>query len=262
MVTKDYYNILGVDKKASQEDIKKAYRKLALKYHPDKTNGDAKLEDKFKEISEAYEVLGDEKKRHDYDNPMGNVFDSFFNFDPFGAGVNPFGSRNRRQDPYMPRKGSDLKINLFVPFGKLLIGGEEDIKLSFDSPCQDCNGTGACKTKTCEDCNGSGSLHKTLKHGSTVVMRTVPCMTCGGKGSQVIEACEKCSGSGSTRVNDKVIKIKIPEATKDGTVFRLSGQGPLGLNGGPRGNVFVAVKAEKPKLDSLSEEERSILSKL
>ena len=260
MMSKDYYTVLGVGRDASADEIKKVYRKLALKYHPDKNPDNKEAEDKFKEISEAYEVLGNAEKRKAYDNPS----DPFNIFDAFGAGFDFFGGRRGHQapDPNAPRPGQMLRVDCGIAFGTLLVGGTESITVSYDSPCQVCNGTGAEEFKTCSSCNGAGMMTESFNQGPARFMRTVPCRACQGSGRFVVKPCTSCSGSGREFISDKVLNIVIPPATKDGTTLRLAGQGPFGLNGGPRGDILVRVNSAAPRLDRFSDDEKELLKNL
>lgn len=264
MTTKDYYGILGVSKDVSADDLKKSYRKLALKYHPDKNSGNKEAEEKFKEISEAYEILSDKDKRAAYDNPgLDNIFSGFGGFGGFGGtGFNPFGFRSHTPpDTTSPRSGQTLRVGISVTFGTLLVGGVENITVSYDSPCQACSGTGASKFDTCSICNGSGMITEQFAQGNARFMRSVPCNVCMGSGRIIVEKCSVCGGKGNEVVSDKTLNISIPPATKDGTVLRLVGQGPLGINGGPNGDILVKVQAQAPRLDRFSDEEKELLLK-
>lgn len=259
MMSKDYYKVLGVSREASAEDLKKSYRKLAVKYHPDKNPGDAEAEEKFKEISEAYDILGDKNKREAYDNPdpLGGIFSGF------GGGFNPFGFKSQPpQDAHSPRPGQILRVGLSVSFGTLLVGGVEDITISYDSPCQKCGGTGAEESSVCQTCQGSGMSTERFTQGSAHFSRTSPCRDCRGTGRVIVKECAVCGGNGREFVEDKRLSIRIPPATKDGTILRLAGQGPAGLNGGPNGDILVKVEAQSPRLDKFSDKEREMLSKL
>lgn len=259
MTTKDYYKILGVSKEVSADDLKKSYRKLALRYHPDKNPGDKEAEEKFKEISEAYDVLSNKDKRAAYDNPgLDGLFSGFGGF----GGFNPFGFRSHTQpDTTSPRPGQTLRVDISVTFGTLLVGGVENITVSYDSPCQVCNGTGASKLDTCSACNGAGMVTEQFVQGNTRFMRSVPCNTCGGGGHMVIEKCSTCDGKGKETIPDKTLNIYIPPATKDGAILRLAGQGPLGVNGGPNGDILVKVQSQAPRLDRFSDEEKEMFLK-
>lgn len=257
MNSKDYYSILGVNRDASQEDIKKAYRKLAMKYHPDKTNGDKDSEVKFKDASEAYEVLGNTQKRNEYDNPnpFGGMFDPFSMFG-FGA--------NRQNKPTGPRplKGKDLKMVVEVGFGELLFGTEKTITVSYDEPCSECSGSGGSAFEVCDSCQGSGVHTHIQEQGNMRMMNTVVCNGCNGKGKKVTKSCESCEGSGNQTISDREIKIDIPSKTRDGSVLRMPEQGGKGLHGGPPGDVMIKVTLRWPEVDDLSEKARSVLNEI
>lgn len=262
-MTKDYYAILGVSKEISAEDLKKAYRKLAIKYHPDKNPDNKEAEDRFKEISEAYDVLGDKDKRNAYDNP--NLTDDLFShFNPFGgSGFNPFGFRAQTpEDINSPRVGQTLRVELSVPFGKLLVGGVETITLSYESPCQVCKGIGSEEFDTCSVCQGAGMIIEKLSQGNAQYVRRIPCTECSGSGRIITKNCSSCNGSGKTFTSDKVLNVSIPPATKDGAVLRLSNQGPSGLNGGPNGDILIKTTAQAPKLNLFSDQEKELLKRL
>lgn len=254
---KDYYTILGVSKEASGIDIKKAYRKLAMKYHPDKTNGDKKAEIKFKEISEAYEILGNEQKRSEYDNPnpFGNTFDPFSMFN--------FGRRNstRMRRP-APSKGKDIRIAIEVGFGKLLFGSKEIINISYDGPCSSCSGTGGTDFTVCESCHGEGVHVHIQEQGHMKMMNTVRCNDCNGMGRKITKKCDDCKGSGTVSVDNRPIEIKIKPKTRDGSILKLQGKGVGGLNGGPPGDILVKISLKWPKDDELSKEDKDVLYKI
>lgn len=259
-MSKNYYEILGVTKEASKEELKKAYRKLAVKYHPDKNQGDKAAEDRFKEISEAYDVLSDSNKRAEYDNPS-----PFGGRDPFGpfAQRSPFGFNfNMRPKQEGPRNGPDLRMSLWVKMSKLILGGEETFDVSYESACKECNGQGATEFDVCEVCGGQGSIIQQKQMGPMTTMTQTPCTACNGVGKKRLNTCEACSGKGTTAVKNRQIKLKIPPNTRDGAVLRLTGQGPNGIFGGHPGHIFVKVQMIMPEIDNLSEEELNVLKKL
>ena len=263
MTTKDFYNILGVNKTADKQDIKKAYRKLAVKYHPDKNPGNIEAEEKFKEISEAYETLYDDRKRAEYDNPSpfggGNPFATGGGFNPFDI----FSNRSRRrQDPNAPQQGRTVVVETAIAFGKLLLGGEEDIVLNYEDICPVCNGRGGESFETCNVCKGSGMIVRRNNSEGVQMSTAAPCSTCRGTGQRVVNECTACNGTGIKYVNNKVVRIIIPTAAKDGMKLRLQGQGAKGRNDGPPGDIIVVLRSLAPKLDMFSDDELEVLKKL
>jgi len=257
-VEKNYYSILGVSAQATQEEIKKAYRKLALQYHPDKNPDNKEAEEKFKEASEAYEVLGDVNKRSSYDNPSpftdGNLADIFgFNFG-FGGEMRP------RYNA--PRKGADIRLAFDAPLSKLLFGSEELFNISYNEPCQACNGQGATEFEQCVSCNGSGMTFVTQNRGPIRTSSAVPCTHCQGLGRKKLNTCQNCSGTGMSNVDNKELKVKIPPKTKDGAILRLAERGPCGLNGAPSGDIFIKINMVYPDLSMFTEEELNVLKKI
>ncbi|HET8574711.1 MAG TPA: molecular chaperone DnaJ [Candidatus Paceibacterota bacterium] len=258
-MSKDYYNILGVDKNASKEEIKKAFRKLAHKYHPDKSGGD---EAKFKEASEAYHVLSDDQKRAEYD-AYGSTFSGaggayqggFGGFDPsnFAGGFNMgdfdlgdifgdiFGGRSRGV-----KRGRDISIDVEIPFEEAVFGTERKILLTKTSTCEVCDGSGAkpgAKMKTCEKCNGQGKIHETKKSLLGVISAVRTCETCGGSGEVPEEVCVKCKGEGVLRGQEE-ITVKIPAGISDGEMIRLSGKGEA-VSKGMSGDLYIKVHVLK-----------------
>ncbi|MHB8156151.1 MAG: molecular chaperone DnaJ [Desulfocucumaceae bacterium] len=260
MSKRDYYEVLGVSKQASADEIKKAYRKLARQYHPDANPDKKDAEEKFKEVAEAYEVLSDQDKRAGYDRfghagmngqgfngaggfsgdfgggGLGDIFDMFF-----GGG----GGRGRRG----PEKGSDLRLDLEISFEEAAFGFEKDIRVPRHEDCGTCGGTGAApgtKTQTCPACNGAGQIQyaQNTPFGRIVQSRT--CDRCHGAGKVIEKPCANCHGAGQVRKN-RSIHVKIPAGVDSGTRLRVSGEGEAGLRGGPRGDlyVYIYVKAHK-----------------
>ena len=262
VTAKDFYTILGVDKAAEKQDIKKAYRKLAIKYHPDKNPGNIEAEEKFKEISEAYETLSDDRKRAEYDNPS-----PFGGGSPFAAGgFNPFdifsNRSRRRQDPNAPQQGRTVIVETNITFGKLLLGGEESIILNYEDTCPVCNGRGGESFETCNVCKGSGMIVRRNVNDGVHMSTAAPCSTCRGTGQRVVNECTACNGTGIKYVNNKEVRVIIPTAAKDGMKLRLQGQGAKGRNGGPPGDIIVVLRSLAPKLDTLSNDELEVLNKL
>ncbi|MFZ5802220.1 MAG: molecular chaperone DnaJ [Candidatus Omnitrophota bacterium] len=255
MATKrDYYEILGVPRNASVEEIKKSYRQLALKYHPDRNPGDKAAEEKFKEASEAYAVLSDYEKRAQYDqfghSLGGRGFQGFEGFedafrgfgDVFGDIFEDFfggGSRSRGAGRHRPRRGSDLEMRLEMTLEEALAGRQEDLEIPRHELCGHCKGTGAepgSKKKECPDCRGQGEIRMT--QGFFTMRRT--CSRCGGAGEILEKVCGECKGNGRTKKVRK-LQIKIPPGIDTGAQLKVSGEGEVGINGGPRGDLYVHV---------------------
>ena len=257
---KDLYKILGLNKDATQEEIKKAYRKLSLKYHPDHNPDDKEAEEKFKEINLANATLSDPKKRAAYDNPMSG-------FDPFSFFENNFGMRRqpfqrRRQDPNAPKKGGSIKIVADVPLSKFLLNGEMELKINFVDICVDCKGTGASESEICGECSGSGTVMKTQKGQGVFMQSTATCPKCGGRGSTTITSCDTCNGSGNREVKDREVKFVLNDDLRDGSVINLPGAAGTGLNGGPNGDLIVQLRMILPKKEDLTEEQIKVLETL
>ena len=248
---RDYYDILGVKKDSTGDEIKKAYRRLALKYHPDKNQGDKNAEQKFKEAANAYEVLRDPEKRKMYDSrgqagleDMGfHGFESnddiFSNFgDIFG---DLFGKRYHRER-VGPQKGLDLKYTMAISFLDAALGCEKQIHFDKQGTCEKCRGTGAVNgdIKVCSQCNGTGHISKQQKsHGGFFTLSTL-CPSCDGSGKQIQNPCPNCKGEGRLS-KTKAVSVKIPAGTKDGSLLRLSGQGEAGIRGGVSGDLYIRI---------------------
>ncbi len=257
---RDYYEVLGVDRSASDDEIKKAYRKLAKKYHPDLNPGDKTAETKFMEIIEAYEVLSDADKRQRYDQyghagvdpnfgaggfggagfedfDLGDIFSSFF-----GGG---FGGGSRRtRNPNAPVAGEDLRTRLMLSFEEAAFGCEKEISVNRVETCGDCGGSGCASGTTaevCQDCRGSGYIQVQQRTMLGVMSSSQPCQKCGGKGKIIHQPCKNCRGQGAVR-RAKKISVKIPAGADTGNAFSLRGQGLAGQIGGPAGNLIVVVE--------------------
>ncbi len=261
---RDYYEVLGLSKGASEDEIKKAYRQKAKQYHPDLNPGDKEAEAKFKEASEAHEVLSDPQKRARYDqfghagvDPSynaggGGYGGGFGGFGGFGGGMDfdlgdifgsIFGGGGRRANPNAPRRGNDVEVSISIDFLEACHGVSKTIEFSHMDKCPECNGSGAAAgstPQTCPDCGGSGQVRMTQRtpFGMTTTMR--PCSRCGGKGKIISNPCKKCNGSGQVRRTRK-LDINIPAGIDDGQVLTLRSQGDIGFNGGPSGDVLVDV---------------------
>jgi molecular chaperone DnaJ len=249
---KDYYQILGVGKDASQEDIKKAYRKLARKYHPDLNPGNKPAEEKFKEASEAYAVLGDDKKRAEYDRGGTFNFENHegfrdFNFGGGGGAAdfsdifgNIFGGRFGEEADH--QRGEDLMMKVELTLEEGFTGTTMNIPLSHAIACSACRGTGAESYETCSKCKGSGQVQ-----GSKGFMRMVQaCPQCGGTGKRALASCKRCAGRGATR-NTETVKVKIPVGADEGSVIRLKGRGNAG-KGGPAGDLLLEISLKHHKI--------------
>jgi molecular chaperone DnaJ len=250
----DYYEILGVSRDADGDTIKKAYRKLAMQYHPDKNPGNTEAEEKFKECASAYEILSNPEKRAAYDRyghdafrgGMGGGFQSaedvFANFgdifgDFFGMGTGGGRSRRNRTDP---RRGADLRYVTEVELKDVLLGIEKNIEFDCEENCTECNGSGAEKgsqVTTCGTCGGSGQV--VSRQGFFTMASTCP--TCRGEGKVVKNPCKKCHGQGRVSAHRK-LRVSIPPGVDTGTRLRVSGEGEGGYNGGPPGDLYVEVQ--------------------
>ncbi|MBS5937178.1 molecular chaperone DnaJ [Clostridium sartagoforme] len=263
MANKDYYAALGLEKGASDEEIKKAFRKLAIKYHPDKNQGDKEAENKFKEINEAYQVLSDPEKKERYDKfgtvdfdgsgfgsggfggfdfsdmgGFGDIFESFF-----GGG----GGGGRRRNG--PQRGSDLEYTVNLTFEEAVFGVEKEIAINRSESCETCRGTGAkagTSKKTCPTCSGTGQIRTQRQTPLGSFVSTTTCNNCGGSGSIIEEPCTTCHGKGHVRKNRK-IKVNIPAGVDTGNVMPLRGQGDHGTNDGPPGDLYVRINVSPSK---------------
>ena len=253
MTKRDYYEILGVGRSASADEIKKAYRKLALKYHPDRNPDDKEAEDKFKEASEAYEVLSDAKKKSTYDqfghdglrgsgySGFSGVEDVFSNFsDIFDSFFGGGGGRSRRGGSRPVYRGNDLQYRLPIEFREAAFGCEKELQITRDSNCSTCSGSGSASgsgLSTCQTCGGYGQVRQS--QGFFSIAST--CHTCGGAGQFLKDPCGSCNGTG---VEPKVkrLRVKIPAGVDTGTSIRLSGEGNAGPRNGQPGDLYVVVE--------------------
>ena len=247
---KDYYKILGVNKDSSPDETKKAYRKLARKYHPDLNPGDKVAEPKFKEINEAYEVLGDPKKKAEYDQfgstqfrAGGPGFEGFrthdsregFEFGGFGDMFSDLFGAKARPEAYHA-KGHDMVMGIELTMEEAFSGVTKQITFRREVTCKTCNGSGAESSQTCSACKGTGSL-KTSKGFFNM---SQPCSVCGGSGQKVTKACSACQGAGKTLQNE-TLKVKIPSGADTGSRVKLKGMGGAGTGGGPSGDLLIEI---------------------
>lgn len=248
MSKRDYYEVLGVAKGADDKEIKKAYKRLAMKYHPDRTQGDKAMEEKFKEVQEAYEILSDEQKKAAYDQyghagvdpnrgggaggaDFGDIFGDVFG-DIFGGGRRG-GGQSRAQ------RGADLRYNLEMSLEDAVRGKSVDIKVPTWVSCDSCDGSGAKKgtqAKSCPTCHGAGQV--TMRQGFFAVQQTCP--TCSGRGKIIPDPCTKCHGEGRVE-KTKTLAVKIPAGVDTGDRIRLTGEGEAGMHGAPAGDLYVQV---------------------
>ena len=263
MASKDYYEILGLKKGASDDEIKRAFRKLAVKYHPDKNQGNKEAEEKFKEINEAYQVLSDPQKKSNYDrfgsadgagfggggfsgggfdfSGMGGFGDIFETF--FGGGSSSSARRNG------PIPGNDLEYTLSLTFEEAVFGCEKEISITRSENCETCKGTGAepgTSPITCPKCNGSGHIQVQRQTILGSMVSTQTCNACGGSGKKIEKPCHDCYGKGSVRKNRK-ITVKIPAGVDTGNIMPLRGQGEHGKNGGQPGTLYVKIRVAPSK---------------
>ena len=261
---KDFYKILGVSESVSEKELTKAYRKLARKYHPDANPDDTRAEDRFKEISEAYDVLGDAERRKEYDEirkfgptggftggPASGGGSGGFSFDPSDlsdllGGVFGGGGGGRRAPGTGPRRGDDLEADLHLSFDEAVEGVTTSVHLTSDAACSTCRGSGSAPgttPQTCSQCAGRGVMDDNQGFFSL----SQPCDRCGGRGKVVVEPCSNCRGSGIER-KPRQVKVRIPAGVKNGQKIRLKGRGTPGRNGGPAGDLYVVVQVAGHRL--------------
>jgi molecular chaperone DnaJ len=259
---RDFYEVLGIAKGASDDDIKKAYRKLAKQYHPDLNPGDKTAEEKMKEVNEAYEILSNPDKKSRYDqfghagvdpsygggggfsggfsgmggfDDISDIFSSFF-----GGGM---GGGRGRGNPNGPRRGQDMSASITIDFLEACKGVSKEITYNAPDKCPDCGGSGAApgtNAQTCPDCGGSGVTKTTQRTPFGIISTEGACPKCGGKGKVISSPCRKCAGSGRVTV-PKTLKVDVPAGIDDGQVLRVPGKGAVGANGGPPGDLHIRM---------------------
>ena len=258
---RDYYEVLGVEKGASAEEIKKAYRKNAMKYHPDRNPGDKTAEEKFKELGEAYEVLSDDEKRSRYDqyghagvDPNfgaggfnGGGFGGFGGFD-FGDIFGEFfgGGGRRSSTQNVPMRGENVGVRLEVTFEEAAFGTEKQVSAQRIENCSACSGTGSADgtVETCSYCRGAGQVRTTRNVMGMTMQTTSECPQCGGRGKVIKNPCNTCRGKGKVRRTQK-INVKIPAGVDHGQSVRVRGEGCVGINGGPNGDLLVEISIRR-----------------
>ncbi len=257
MNKRDYYEVLGVDKNASDTDIKSAFRKLAKKYHPD-VSKEADAAEKFKEAQEAYAVLSDPEKRKKYDQfghsafnnngaggfsgfegfDFGNVADIF---DDLFEGMGFSSGRSRARNANAPRKGADILHRMVIDFEEAVYGTEKDIKIDFEEACDECHGKGGFDAKTCTECHGSGTITAEQKTIFGSFLSKTTCPYCHGNGTTYERTCTECHGKGIV-TNRKTITVKVPAGIDSGNRLRIAGKGGAGSNGGPNGDLYIEFR--------------------
>ncbi len=270
MAKRDYYEVLGIDKNASEDEIKKAYRKLAIKYHPDRNPGNKEAEEKFKECAEAYDVLHDPQKRQQYDqfgfNAPGGGFDGGFGgggfsmddiFSMFGdvfgghggggfGGFGGFGGGARQRPQY---RGTDLRMKVTLSLQEVATGVTKKFKVRKDVVCDHCHGTGAeegSKPETCPTCHGSGVVTRTQQSMFGMIQTQSPCPTCHGEGTVIKNKCKVCGGTGTVK-GEEVVEVKIPAGVAAGMVVTCQGKGNAAPHGGVPGDILVYIEEEDNK---------------
>ncbi|MGI6576096.1 MAG: molecular chaperone DnaJ [bacterium] len=266
MKQRDYYEVLGVSKEATQDDIKKAYRRLARKYHPDVNPNDASAAEKFKEVKEAYDVLSDEQKRTQYDQ-FGHAafenggfgfggqegahgFGGFGGFDDifdmfFGQGFGTSGGARNQ-----PRKGSDLRTDVEITLEQAATGLKQEVEVLRTESCPDCNGSGAApgtRPRTCSVCGGTGQVKQVRQTLLGQMVNVTTCKNCGGRGQTIDTPCSTCHGRGEVR-RLRTITVNIPPGVDNGSRLRIAGEGEVGVNGGPPGDLYVYISVKPHSL--------------
>ena len=265
---RDYYEVLGINKGASESEIKSAFRKMAMKYHPDRNPGDKDAEEHFKEVNEAYAVLSDPEKKSRYDQfgfagvdpntgfgqggfsgaGFEDIFGDIFG-NMFGGGFGGFGGQGSRMRN-APRKGADIQKTLTISFEEAFFGTKKKLKINKFVQCDDCGGSGMAagsSKKTCPDCNGTGQIRRQTQTPFGMMQNVTTCPHCNGTGEIIEKPCPKCGGSGKVR-KDVTLEVTIPAGVDNDSVINIRGQGAPGENGGPAGDFYVILKVQPHKL--------------
>ena len=259
---RDYYEVLGIQKGASEDEIKKAYKKLARKYHPDMNPGDKEAEEKFKEVNEANEVLSDPEKKARYDQfgfagvdpnygagAGGGAYGGGFDFGDLGDIFGSFfggGFGGQRRNPNAPRRGESIRASVSISFTEAAFGCEKSVTIERSEQCPTCKGSGCAPGTTpeiCPDCHGSGTVQTRRQTPMGVFASNGPCRKCGGTGRLIHQPCSDCRGSGAVRKR-RTIKVNIPAGIDHGQTISLRGQGGAGKNGGPAGDLLITVMVQ------------------
>jgi len=274
MDKKDYYEVLGLSKGASDEEIKRAFRKLAKQYHPD-VNKEPGAEEKFKEIGEAYAVLSDPQKKAQYDQfghsafangaggqgfggfnaediDLSSIFEDLFG-SSFGGGFGGFGGSSRR-NTNRPTKGRDSLVKLNLSFDEAVFGCKKTINIDLNETCDKCSGKGGFDETTCSTCGGSGRVISQQQSLFGIIQSQTTCRDCGGSGSTFKKVCNECSGNGHVRKNKEIV-VTVPEGVDNGYQLRISGKGEAGKNGGPNGDIYIEFSVKEHELFVRDEED-------